>query len=201
MYVDWSMEEPSRDVNSRSLLERVRAGDLAAFAELIRVYQPAVRVFIGAHVRDPVAVDDLLQDVFLRALVGLKGLRDSSAFRSWLLGIAHNRTLEYLRERLRTQVVSPDAFEALLDRSQIELLEGDEEDMGTVELEALRACLRRLPDASARLVRDHYFKGKRIAQLAKQEDKNEGAVRITLFRLRERLRDCVRSRMATWGQK
>ncbi|HEY0710389.1 MAG TPA: sigma-70 family RNA polymerase sigma factor [Polyangia bacterium] len=195
------MEEPNRDVNHQSLLERARAGDLVAFADLIRLYQPAVRVFIGAHVRDPAAVEDLLQDVFLRALVGLKGLRDSGAIRSWLLGIAHNRTLEHLRERLRVQIVSPDAFESLLDRSQLALLEGDDEDASAFELEALQACLRLLPPASARLVRDHYFKGTRIAQLAKQEEKNEGAVRISLFRLREKLRDCVRGRMATRGQK
>jgi RNA polymerase sigma-70 factor (ECF subfamily) len=195
------MDEPSRDVSDASLLERVRAGDLTAFSELVRLYHSGVRVFIGAHVRDPAALDDLLQDVFLRAFQGLSRLRDPGAFRSWLLGIAHNRTLEHLRERLRTSVMDSGAFEQLLDHGQLALLDGEDEDARAIELEALRECLRLLPAPGARLVRDYYFKSRPIALLAQQEHRKEGAVRIMLFRLREKLRDCVRARVAARGQR
>jgi hypothetical protein len=46
------------------------------------------------------------------------------------------------------------------------------------------------------VVHDFYFKGLPVAVLAEQEGKNEGAVRVMLFRLRETLRDCVRGRIA-----
>jgi RNA polymerase sigma-70 factor, ECF subfamily len=153
--------------------------------------------FIGAQVRDPSVLDDLVQDVFLRALQGLHTLRDPGAFRAWLRAIAQNRTLEYLRERLRTAVVDDSTFEKLLDHSQLALLEGEDEDARrTIELEALRGCLRRLPALGARLVREFYFRGRPIAVLAEQEGKNEGAIRTMLFRLRETLRDCVRRGVA-----
>jgi RNA polymerase sigma-70 factor, ECF subfamily len=191
------MDEPSRANRDESLLERVRLGDIEAFSQLVRLHHPGVRVFIGAQVRDPSVLDDLVQDVFLRALQGLDTLRDTRAFRAWLLAIAHNRTLEYLRERLRTAVVDAETFETLLDQSQLGLLDGDDEDARrTLELEALRPCLRRLPANGARLVRDFYFHGRPIAALADREGKNEGAIRTMLFRLREMLRDCVRRRVA-----
>jgi RNA polymerase sigma-70 factor, ECF subfamily len=195
------MDEPSRDLSDASLLERVRAGDLNAFSELVRLYHTGVRVFIGAHVRDPAVLDDLLQDVFLRAFQGINRLRDPGAFRSWLLGIAHHRTLEHVRERVRTAALDAGAFELLLDQSQLGLLEGDDEDARAIELEALRECLRLLPASSARMVRDFYFRSRPIAYLAEQEGKNVGAVRITLFRLREKLRDCVRARVSMRGGK
>jgi hypothetical protein len=52
----------------------------------------------------------------------------------------------------------------------------------------------------ARLIREHYFKGRPIAALAAEERKNEGALRMTLLRLREALRDCVRRRITTPGE-
>ena len=190
------MDEPRRDASDAPLLERARGGDVDAFAALVRQHHAGIRVFIGAHVRDAAILDDLVQDVFLRALQGLGTLRDPKAFRSWLLGIAQNRTLEHLRERLRVMVIDEGAFELLLDRSQLVLLEGEDEDARrAIELEALNDCLARLPAHGGRVVRDFYFRGLPIAALAEQEGKNQGAVRVMLFRLREILRDCVRGRV------
>lgn len=194
------MDEPSAEASEASLLERVRAGDVDAFAELARTHHASVRMFLGSHVRDAVAVEDLVQDVFLRAFQGLDRLREPRAFRSWLLGIAHHRALEHLRDRLRLAVLDEGAFEVLLDRGQLALLEGeDEEGRRTAELEALRECLRQLPGPAERLVRDYYFRERPMAYLAARGGKNEGAVRVALFRLREALRDCVRARMASWS--
>jgi RNA polymerase sigma-70 factor (ECF subfamily) len=191
------MDRPRSEPTEASLLERARRGDVDAFADLVRAHHPGVRVFLGAHLRDPDVIDDLVQDVFLRAFDRLATLRDGTAFRAWLLGIARNRALEHLRERLRPGLPASDALEALLDRTQIGLLEGeDEEARRGLELEALRQCIRRLPPVGARLIREHYFKGRPITALAAEERKNEGTLRMTLLRLREVLRECVRRRVA-----
>lgn len=192
------MERPRSEPTDASQLERARRGEVEAFAELVRTYHPTVRVFLAGHLRDPGAIDDLVQDVFLRAFDRLETLRDGTAFRAWLLGIARNRALEHLRERLRPGLSPPDALEALLDRTQLAILEGDDEETRrSLELEALRACIRRLPPVGARLIREHYFKGRPITALAAEERKNEGALRMTLLRLRESLRNCVRRRLET----
>ena len=191
------MDGPRSEPSDASQLERARRGDMDAFADLVRAHHPAVRVVLSAHLREPHAVDDLVQDVFLRAFDRLGTLRDGTAFRAWLLGIARNRALEYLRERLRPGLFAPDALEALLDRTQLVILESeDEEARRGLEVEALRQCSRRLPPVGARLIREHYFKGRPITALAAEERKNEGALRMTLLRLREALRECVRRRVA-----
>jgi RNA polymerase sigma-70 factor (ECF subfamily) len=190
------MERPRFETSEASQLERARRGEVDAFADLVRAHHPSVRVFLASHLRDPGAIDDLVQDVFLRAFDRLGTLRDGTAFRSWLLGIARNRALEHVRERMRRGMPAADALEVLLDRTQLAVLEGDDEEMRRgLELEALRQCIRRLPPVGARLIREHYFKGRPIAALAAEERKNEGALRMTLLRLREVLRDCVRRRV------
>jgi RNA polymerase sigma-70 factor, ECF subfamily len=191
------MDRPRSEPTEASQLERARRGEVDAFAELVRAHHPSVRVFLASHLRDADVIDDLVQDVFLRAFDRLSTLRDGTAFRAWLLGIARNRALEHLRERLRSGLSVPDALDALLDRTQLALLEGDDEEARRVlELEALRQCIRRLPPVGARLIREHYFKGRPITVLAAEERKNEGTLRMTLLRLREALRECVRRRVA-----
>jgi RNA polymerase sigma-70 factor (ECF subfamily) len=187
------MDEAGLDASEKSLLERAVNGDVEAFSELVRTHYPAVRVYLGAQIHDHGALDDLAQDVFLRAFRGLRALRQPVAFRAWLIGIARNRALEYLRERLRVDIPVRNRFDHLLDEAQLAFLEGEDEDaQRVVDLDALRQCMALLPAGSARLVEQHYFKGQTIASLALELRKSAGSVRMALLRLREGLRECIR---------
>jgi RNA polymerase sigma-70 factor (ECF subfamily) len=177
-------------------LESARGGDVDAFGALVHANYSEVRIFMAMHLGSAPDLDDLVQDVFTRAFAGLSTLRQTGAFRSWLLGIARNRVLEHLRERIRTATADNNTLELLLYRTELDILDaGDDESRRTAELEALRDCIRRLPTESARMIREHYFKGRSIGELAAQANKKEGAVRVMLFRVRSALRDCVRSRV------
>jgi RNA polymerase sigma factor (sigma-70 family) len=74
------------------LVDRVLASDdRAAFGELVRRHQSAVRYFLRHLCRSDAALaDDLAQDTFVQAHRGLAGYRRDAAFPTWLLGIAHN---------------------------------------------------------------------------------------------------------------
>ena len=65
--------------------------DRAAFGELVRRHQSAVRNFLRHLTRNDTALaDDLAQDTFLQAFNGLARFRGGASFSTWLLGIAHN---------------------------------------------------------------------------------------------------------------
>jgi RNA polymerase sigma-70 factor (ECF subfamily) len=184
------MDDAGLDASEKTLLERAVQGDVEAFSGLVRTHYPAIRVYLGAQVHDHGALDDLAQDVFLRAFRGLAALRQPVAFRAWLIGIARNRALEHLRERVR---LDRNRFDQSLHEAQIAFLEGEDEDARrVVDLQALRQCMGRLPPGSARLVEEHYFKGRTIASLAREERRSAGSVRMALLRLREGLRECIR---------
>jgi len=81
-----------------------RAGDQAAVDRLVAGYLPLVYTIVGRALEGHADVDDVVQDVMLRVLRHLDGLRDPEAFRSWLVAI----TVRQVRERLRTRGGAPE---------------------------------------------------------------------------------------------
>jgi RNA polymerase sigma-70 factor (ECF subfamily) len=86
-------------MDENGLIERARAGDRAAFGELVRRHRDAVYRFAARWLGDPDLALDVAQDVFVRAFDGLKNYRGDSRFRTWLFSI----TLNVVRSSARRQ--------------------------------------------------------------------------------------------------
>src|SRR6185295_8434915 len=88
----------------RKLLEQAREGSADAFCDLVQLYQARVRTYIGRFIRDPNIVDDLAQNTFLSSFRKLESYRGDASLGTWLLAIARNEALMYLRdERVRRE--------------------------------------------------------------------------------------------------
>ena len=79
------------------LIERVVERDAEAFAALFKRYQEPVRRRVRQIVRDPVAADDVVQEVFLRLWNRVGQWSGQGPFAAWLLRIAANAALTQLR--------------------------------------------------------------------------------------------------------
>ena len=93
------------------LVARVRAGDDAAFAEVVRRYEAPLtgyaRMVLGGAHHD---AEECVQDAFVRALRGLRTSGDREmALRPWLHTIVRNRCLDQLRRPQRTTDLEPHA--------------------------------------------------------------------------------------------
>jgi RNA polymerase sigma-70 factor (ECF subfamily) len=81
------------------LVQDVRNGNRQAFTELMRRYQQRVywvaRRIVGSH-ED---ADDIAQDAFIKAFLGLGDFRGDSSFFTWLYRIAVNLSLNAVRKR------------------------------------------------------------------------------------------------------
>ena len=96
------------------LIARVLVSDdHAAFGELVRRHQSAVRHFLR-HLPggDAALADDLAQDTFVQAWHGLARFHGTSSFSTWLLGIAHNHWRN-ARRKQRTVPVEPEHLATL----------------------------------------------------------------------------------------
>jgi RNA polymerase sigma-70 factor (ECF subfamily) len=97
------------------LVGAARVGNRGAFAELHGRWARTIHgVLLASIPRQD--VDDLVQDIFLKAFRKLNSLRDDLAFGGWLLQIARNRAADYYRraiptEELRDDVAAPDTGE------------------------------------------------------------------------------------------
>ncbi|HJP29964.1 MAG TPA: sigma-70 family RNA polymerase sigma factor [Candidatus Latescibacteria bacterium] len=114
-----------------TLIDRTLAGDREAFADLIEGYLGLVNGIILNKVRRPDEVEDLAQDVFVKAFQELPKLRDRSKFGPWLGRIALNRAQAWLRQRQshKTTVTDdPRLLEKISRERPDDLLETAEKD-------------------------------------------------------------------------
>lgn len=87
-------------VSERELLEGARGGDLAAFAELMRVFERRIHAVCYRLLDDPRDVDEAVQDTFVQAWRNLERFRGDAAPYTWLYRIAVNEAL--MRRRRKT---------------------------------------------------------------------------------------------------
>jgi len=79
-----------------------RAGDEAAFAELVESYRRELQVHCYRMLGSLEDSEDLVQETFLRAWRRRESFQGRSTFRAWLYGIATNACLDALERRPRT---------------------------------------------------------------------------------------------------
>jgi RNA polymerase sigma-70 factor, ECF subfamily len=80
-----------------ALVRAAQGGDRAAFGSLYEQYARLVHGILLGQVSYTEA-EDLVQDVFVRAMEQLPSLRDSSAFGSWLAAIARRSAIDLRRK-------------------------------------------------------------------------------------------------------
>lgn len=90
------MDPPDEELAARS-----REGDRGAFLHLVDRYGGPVRSYLRARSVSPSDLDDLAQDVFVRAYQSIDSLADPASFAGWLFAIARNRALDWSRSRGR----------------------------------------------------------------------------------------------------
>lgn len=84
-----------------SLVQQAREGDAEAFAKLVHRYRERVYQVIYRFTRNHGDTDDLAQETFLQAFRNLHRFRKESSFYTWLLRIAVNQSLNYLKKMKR----------------------------------------------------------------------------------------------------
>jgi RNA polymerase sigma-70 factor (ECF subfamily) len=91
--------DAAQDIDERALIERCRAGDVAAFEPLVEKYRQRVWRLAFQVLRDREEAWDCAQDAFVRAFQSLGSFRGQSAFYTWLFRIAMNVATDRLRSR------------------------------------------------------------------------------------------------------
>jgi len=159
-----------------------------SFAEILRLHQGRVRAYLRRYVLEADLADDLAQETFLAAYRSLPTRNPAAPIDLWLLGIARHRALKHLRDEARRRERPLKAALAEWCAARVDSDSTDE------DVAALQQCLAGLPRHSAGLIAAYYTDRLTSAEIARRSGKKESAVRMTLLRLREALRQCVQQR-------
>ena len=175
--------EPLATVRERSLVDRARAMDAAAWDEIYTLHYGAIQRYALFRVADATAADDIAAEVFLEALRGIGKYRYRGiAFRAWLYRIAHNLTADF-----RRRAASRSERETC-DESALALLPGDDFVPGFERQRDIQLAVAQLTDEQQQVVVLRFFEGLSLAETAEATGRNAGAIKSLQHRALERLR-------------
>lgn len=87
-----------------SLVAETLAGNQLSFQLLVERYQARMFALVRHYTRNPVEIEDIVQDTFLKAYTRLPGFQQQSSFYTWLCRIAINTSLDFLKRCGRNPV-------------------------------------------------------------------------------------------------
>jgi RNA polymerase sigma-70 factor, ECF subfamily len=193
------LDRKAKKEEDRELVRLSQNGTEAAFEELVRRHQQRVFALVGGILRRPEDVEDVAQQVFLKAFLGIKRFDQRAAFSTWLYKIAVNECWDYLRKKK----VRPLVYESDLSEEQVSRLDGivsaDRPPEGANTRAETRELLERmlsaLPEQDRQLLVLKEMEGFSVQELAEILDLNVNTVKVRLFRARGRIMEVYRRRV------
>lgn len=190
--------QPMND--AAAAMARYAGGDASAFSEVYAHVNGLVRTVVSRYLSDPAAIEDAVQNTFLRAHRARGTFRAESpvgAMRAWYAAMARHVALDELRRSMRAS--------QRVDRAtrETEWLAGDriateqpdevfeDEESRAVERRRLEQLLDRLPAHQREVVRRHNLNGESFARMSEHLGTSRGNLRVRAHRARMALRRLV----------
>jgi RNA polymerase sigma-70 factor (ECF subfamily) len=173
-----------------SLIERAQKGDGAAFNEVVAAYRKRIMGTITRLIARPEDVEDVAQEVFVRLYFSLDQLRTAQVFEPWLHRLTQNAAYDYLRkQRRRQEFRMSDLSEqqvVMADATAGGKAEHDEQHNKKIR-ESVDALLGAVSEADRILLLQKEVEGLSLKELEKIYKVNENALKVRLFRARQRV--------------
>jgi RNA polymerase sigma-70 factor, ECF subfamily len=175
----------------RELVRRAQANDKEAYEELIRRHQQRVFAVASGILRRHEDVEDIAQQVFIKAYFSLKRFDGRAAFSTWLYRITLNECWDLLRKKK----VRPLLYESDLSEEQALRVAGAESSDGSgpdirERLEARQRVERLLAGLDERdrvMLMLKEVEGFSIEEIAEVLQLNANTVKVRLFRARRKV--------------
>jgi RNA polymerase sigma-70 factor (ECF subfamily) len=152
---------------------------------------PVVSAYFRASLRDFHQAEDLLQETAAVVAEKFTTYDPSRSFVSWVLGVARNKLLHYLRTHSNDRhVFDEDTIREITD------MYAEVEPEGSVMAAALETCIDRVSGRPRKVLEMRYIRELTPAQIAGQTGMNANAVAVMLHRIRRALRECIEKQVA-----
>jgi RNA polymerase sigma-70 factor (ECF subfamily) len=175
------------------LVARAKTNEQSAFARIMEKYRMPLRYHISKIVHNQEILDDLVQEIFLKAFDNIHTFDTSYAFSTWIYRIATNHSIDYLRKKkLRTLSIDQpvrgkdgDMQIELPDRSPDN--ETDQELIDKQRRQIIHDAIESLPEKYARIIKMRHIDDQSYQEIADELQLPLGTVKAHIFRARELL--------------
>ncbi len=182
--------ESLRAMTDDALVTLFQSGDREVYRVLVERYQERIRnlLFSIFHNRD--FIDDLAQEVFIKAYSALPNFRFEASFYTWLYRIAVNKSRDELRKKKIRRFLSFQPLDEGIDSELQERLSVAPENRDTQELVALG--LQTLPEKFRTAVVLKDIDGLSYEEIAEVMQCELGTVKSRISRARAMLRKALK---------
>jgi RNA polymerase sigma-70 factor (ECF subfamily) len=163
-----------------------------AYLRLLNQHDRWLATYVYSLVSRPADAEDILQETKVTMWKHFASFEAGSNFRAWARKIATNQILNYRRsEQKRPNTTLDDQFieavAAEIDRRA---------DTLDRKADALRLCLRKLPEPHRRIIVWRYYEDCGVEEIATKSERTVEAVYRVLSRIRGVLNECVNRQLA-----
>jgi len=177
----------AKGFTEQALVEQLQQGSVTAYDALYNLYFDAVYANICKLVRDEAAAEDIMQEVFIRLWEKRGTLRPGHSVGNWLFVVSYNRSLNYLRGRLRERL-------GLQHLPPQALLGGDLEELLLTEqqLYMMEKAIAQLPPQRRKVFQLCRMQGKTYAQAAHELQISRYTVKEHIAKASDFIREYIR---------
>ena len=178
------------------LVLRSKKGEMNAFGKLVNRYQSLVINFCYKMLGNREDAEDIAQETFLRAFAAIGRFQPRAKFSTWLLTIAKNLTLNFIRnERRRIRGVdavgSSDETVPVIDLAPSGNPGPDSVALQNERARYVRGALKELSDTHRTIIVLRDFEGMTYEEIAEIMGCRKGTVKSRLSRAREQLKEVL----------
>ncbi len=185
------------DLPDEVLLSRIAQADRRALEALYDRYGRRVFALAARMLNDREASEEVTQDVFLSVWRRVSSYKPGRGkFTTWLFSIAHNRTIDELRRRMRDRGRDNYNIDEHLNIAEDRPLPADQV-VAKSEFEMVLQAMKTLPAAQRQVVEMSYFGGFTQVEIADQTGQPLGTVKTRMRLALKKLREALRDRLAT----
>jgi RNA polymerase sigma factor (sigma-70 family) len=189
-------------VVDHALVERAKGGEQKAFKELFEKYKQPLYFHVLKMVHQHEIVEDLLQEVFLKAFDNIYSYNPDFAFSTWLYRITTNHTIDFLRKkRLKTMSID-EPVKTKDGEVGIDLADEDADSSGLVVQRQRQAIIKQalesLPEKYRMVIQYRHMDELSYQEIADMMELPLGTVKAHIFRARELLYKYLKDRQGSF---
>jgi RNA polymerase sigma-70 factor, ECF subfamily len=172
------------------LIQKAQKGDAGAFTQIVSAYRRRILGTISRVIGRPEDVEDVSQEVFVRLYFSLEQLRTPEVFEPWLYRLTVNACYDYLRKsRRKPEFRMSDLSEQqvmMADAAAGSRLQDDEAEKRRTK-DTVNELLGAVSEDDRILLTLKEVEGLSLKELEKVYHVNENALKVRLFRARQRV--------------
>lgn len=172
-------------------VEEALAGREDSYTKLVDKYQKPLYFHIRKMIKEVELVEDLVQEVFMKAFHNLSSYSNEYAFSTWLYRIATNHTIDYLRKKKLKTLSINEPYKTKDGEMEIQLpdesFSTDQPVMKKERKAIVQHAIENLPEKYKAVIEMRHMEEKSYQEIAEILDLPLGTVKAHIFRARELL--------------